>query len=113
VVLGVAMVSNLSFGSSVDGHRVLTGPPDPRQHPFGSGQLCGTASGGAGHQSRLPVAFRLPALAFWIILCPLGNWTFPAVGLRKKMPPDPIRVGCSSAQGTGDRAVGWSAWRRQ
>lgn len=32
------MVSNLSFGSGVDTHRVLTGPPDPRQHPFGSGQ---------------------------------------------------------------------------
>jgi len=38
VAIGVAMVSNLSFGSSVDGHRVRTGPPDPRQHPFGSGQ---------------------------------------------------------------------------
>ena len=38
MAFGVAMVSNLSFGSSVDGHRVLTGPPDPRQHPFGSGQ---------------------------------------------------------------------------
>jgi hypothetical protein len=34
----VATVSNLPFGSSVDGHRVLTGPPDPRQHPCGSGQ---------------------------------------------------------------------------
>jgi len=64
-----------------------TGPPDPRQHPFGSGhrpvsgQLCETAGGGASHVSRVPVAFRLPAFAFRVILCPLGDWAFLAVGL--------------------------------
>ena len=64
-----------------------TGPPDPRQHPFGSGhrpvsgQLCETAGGGASHVSWVPVAFWLPAFAFRVILCPLGDWAFLAVGL--------------------------------
>ena len=31
------MAPNLSFGSGLFGHRLLTGSPDPRQHPFGSG----------------------------------------------------------------------------
>jgi hypothetical protein len=30
---------------------------------------------------RFPVAFRLPAFAFWVILSPLGGWAFLAVGL--------------------------------
>ncbi len=31
--------------------------------------------------ARFPVAFRLPAFASWVILSPLGNWAFLAVGL--------------------------------
>jgi len=30
---------------------------------------------------RFPVAFRLPAFAFWVILSPLGGWAFLTVGL--------------------------------
>ena len=51
-----------------------------------SGQLCGTAGGGASHVSRFPVAFRLPAFASWVILFPLGNWAFLAVGLPGTAP---------------------------
>jgi hypothetical protein len=38
-------------------------------------------SGGAGHWSRFPVAFRLPAFASRVILSPVGDWAFLAVGL--------------------------------
>jgi hypothetical protein len=50
---GNTVAPNLSFGSGVFDHHFSTGPPDPRQHPFRSGnepvsgQLCGTVSGGA------------------------------------------------------------------
>ena len=38
--------------------------------------------------SRFPVAFGLPAFASWVILSPLGNWAFLAVGL-------PVLVGAT------------------
>jgi hypothetical protein len=54
-----------------------TGPPDPRQPPFGpgtspvSGQLCGTTGGGASH--GVPVScLRLPAFASRVILSRQG-----------------------------------------
>lgn len=59
---GVAMVSNLPFGLSVDGHRVFTGPPDPRQHPFGFGQ-CPYSAGCARRPAEAPTTspgFLLP-----------------------------------------------------
>jgi hypothetical protein len=62
--------------------------------------------------SRFPVAFRLSAFAFWVILSPLGNWAFLAVGLPVLAGPDPIgiprstrmscdRVGCPLDPGDG------------
>src|ERR1035437_2250773 len=68
---GSTVMSNLSFGSGVVGHHLSTGPPDPRQHPFGfghapvSGQLCGTE--GPAITSRFPVAFRPPAFASRVV----------------------------------------------
>ena len=68
-------------------HRFLTGSPDPRQHPFGSGQLpvsgqlSETTGGGPAILPRFPVAFRPPAFASQVILSPLGDWAFLTVGL--------------------------------
>jgi hypothetical protein len=81
------MASNLPIGCGSLVIEVVTGSPDPRQHPFGSGhlpvsgQLSKAAGGGAGHRPRFPAAFRPPALACWAILRPLGNRAFLTVGL--------------------------------
>src|SRR5665647_856107 len=66
-----------------------TGPPGPRQHPFGSGHssrirpvIPRAAGGGADpHALRFPVAFRRPALASRAIRYPPGNWAFLTVDL--------------------------------
>jgi hypothetical protein len=67
---------------------VLTGSPDPRQRPFGSGHVvpypvsCARRTGGGPIASvPLPVAFQPPALASRVIHCPPGDWAFLAVGL--------------------------------
>src|ERR1035437_5894653 len=75
-----------------------TGPPGPRQHPFGSGHssrirpvIPRAADGGADpHALRFPVAFRRPALASRVIPHRPGDWAFLTVGLPgTTSSPDP------------------------
>ena len=83
-------VSNLPFGSALPAirlHRLTC----PCQHAFApghqgpvSGQLCETASGGAGPLVRFPVAFRPPAFASWAS-CPAEDFGLLTIGL----PPTP------------------------
>jgi hypothetical protein len=71
------MAPNLSFGSGSSVIVVLTGSPDPRQHPFEfeqqlvSGQLCGTTGGG-------PITcpgFLLPfGHRHWLVGSSLTRW---------------------------------------
>ena len=86
----VVVASNLPLSSSVRRSSVLAGSPDPRQHPFGSGQppLSGRLSGrrwrrSQHHGARFPVAFRPPAFASRIILRPPRRSAFLTVS-----PPD-------------------------
>jgi|GEM_PF-3570245 len=62
-------------GARLSPHRAQAGPKDQlhaeARTPV-SGQLWGTTSGGAGHLSRFPVVFRLPAFSSRVILSPLG-----------------------------------------
>jgi hypothetical protein len=67
----------LSFGSSVDGHRVLTGPPDPRQHPFGSGQCPYPASCAGRPAEALAISpgFLLPfGCRPWLFGSSFARW---------------------------------------
>src|SRR5712692_4899596 len=87
-----ALAPNLSFGSGSSITVVLTGSPDPRQHPFGSGQppvsgqLCEATGRKAGLLPRFPVAFRPPALASQVIRPSLGDWAFLAGRLTRHVP---------------------------
>ena len=95
------MAPNLSFGSGVFDHLVLTGSPDPRQHPFGSGhspvsgQLCGTTGGGPA--MCVPVSCRLSAtgIRFPSHPTPAGGLGLPCgrlTGFGTAPGPDPIGV---------------------
>jgi hypothetical protein len=93
-------VSNLSFGFSVVIIVVLTGSPDPRLPPFGvghepvSGQLCGTAGGGASHV--VPGSCRLSATGIRVLghPSPAGGLGLPCGRLTGPQPrsPDPNGV---------------------
>ncbi len=66
---GFRFASNLSLGSQ-SSRRTLDYSPDPRQQPFGSGQMALSAG------LWIPRAFRQAAFASWTFLCPLWNSAF-------------------------------------
>ncbi len=94
------MAPNMPFGSNTSVTVILTGSPDPRQHPSGSGHAVpyptsypGRPAEGRSSLPRFPAAFRPPALASRVIRCPPGSWAFLAVGLPEHVTcPDPVGI---------------------
>jgi hypothetical protein len=119
------MASSLPFGSSVIVIVSVTSSPDPRQHPSGSrhqpvsGQLSGTASGGASH--RVPVSCCLSAAGVRFsghpvpareLGLPYGRltghhtWCRTLTGLPRSAPARYDRDGCPLYPGDGGALPG-------
>jgi hypothetical protein len=104
------MVSNLPFGSGADRHRVLTGPPDPRQHPFGSGQRPYPAGYAGRPAEALTICPGFP-LPFgdrrWLLGSSCARWGVgPSLRSAYRRPSKPDPNGVSTFH-TSEIRPGW------